>query len=310
MATYFDEIWDPAEEPRKAGVSDDDIAEWEARNGVKLPESLAAALRRQNGGLVRYGSVRLNPLDEITRPDGGLLGWVAPDRTEVPDRNLLFTFAHDEEEPVYVLNYNTKGRSGEPSVCALQSASSYFRLAANTTAEFLSALIAVSPTPAVDWTETGRLDVVLLQDKVNVSVLQTEIVLGRLGGALVLYTHDVDPWNEGYTKTTIPEPLNPWFAFVFLYPPFINMPYFLHLSPRDPTGVISVKSMRTSDGNWKSTVDIGVPVHVDVLCNSMSRLRALRRELLGKGAAAMSGLVLFASLGIIAALGVLAYLYR
>ena len=88
------------------------------------------------------------------------------------------------------------------------------------------------------------------------------------------------------------------------------MPYFLYLSPRDPAGVISVESTRTSDGNWKNTVDTGVPVYVDVMCNSMSRLRTLRRELLGKSAVAKTGLVLFASLGIIVALGVLAYLYR
>lgn len=294
MAIDFDHFWDTHnDELRDAGVSDDDIGMWEARNGVKLPESLAAALRRQNGGLVRYSSVWLHPLDQVTRSDGGLLGWVAPNRTEVSDRNLVFTFAHDDEEPVYVLNFNTNGPTGEPSVYSAQGDPPDFRLEANTTAEFFSTLIAVSPVPAVDWSEIGRLDVVLLQDKVDVSVMQTEIVLGRLSGTLVLYTHDVDPWNEWYTKITIPEPLNPWFAFVFKYPPFINMPYFLHLSPRDPAGVISVESMRTSDGNWKTSVDYGVPVYVDVLCNNMSRLRSLRRELLGKGAVAMTGLVLF-----------------
>jgi hypothetical protein len=173
----------------------------------------------------------------------------------------------------------------------------------------LSGLVAGSPAPAVDWSETRRLDVVLLQDTVNWGRLRREIVVGRLAGALVLYTHDVDSDGETYSKTTLPEPLNPWFAFIFRYPPFIRVPYFLHLTPRDPSGIISVESTRNRDGSWENTVDNGVPVSVDVESDSKVRLKALRKALLGN-TAAKTGLVLWLSIGFIIVVGVLAYLFR
>jgi hypothetical protein len=178
-------------------------------------------------------------------------------------------------------------------------------------AKSLSDLVAGSPAPAVDWSETGRLDVVLLQDKVNWwGRLRREVVLGRLAGALVLYTHDADSDGETYTKTTLPEPLNPWFAFIFRYPPFVRVPYFLHLTPRDPSGVISVESTRNRDRSWENRVDNGVPVSVDVESDNKHRLKALRKALLGDTAAAKTGLVFWLSIGLILVVGALAYLLR
>ena len=312
MAIDFDHLWDPNDdEPRKAGVSAEDIARWEIRHALKLPDALARALRKQNGGLVRYSSVWLHPLNEITWADKSALGWVAPDAKEVPNRDLVVTFANDDDEPTYFLNYNANGPNGEPSVYSAGHDPPEFRAEAKTVAEFLSALSAVSAAPAVDWEETRRLEVVLLEETVNQGPIRREIVLGRSGEHLVLYSHDMDPYSsETYSKTTIPEPLNPWFAFIFKLPPFVNMPYFLHLSPRDPTGVVFVESTRTRDGNWKSRVDDGFPLSVDVESHSRSRLKALRKTLLGRAAAAKTGLVLLASLSIIITLGVLAYLYR
>jgi hypothetical protein len=174
----------------------------------------------------------------------------------------------------------------------------------------LSGPVAGSPAPAVDWSETGRLDVVLLQDQVNWGPLRRQVVVGRLAGALVLYTHDVDSDGETYTKTTLPEPLNPWFAFIFRYPPFVRAPYFLHLTPRDPSGIISIESTRNRDGGWENTAHDGVPVSVDVESNSKGRLKGLRQALLGNTAAAKTGLVLWLSVGLIIVVGVLAYLLR
>ena len=173
-----------------------------------------------------------------------------------------------------------------------------------------SGLVAGSSAPAVDWSETSRLDVVLLQDTVNLGRLRREVVVGRLAGALVLYTHDLDSEGETYTKTIPPEPLNPWFAFIFRYPPFIRSPYFLHLSPRHPSGVISVESTRNPDGSWENAAHEGVPVSVDVESNSKAHLKGLRRALFGNTAAAKTGTVLWLSIGLIIVVGLLAYLFR
>jgi hypothetical protein len=174
----------------------------------------------------------------------------------------------------------------------------------------LSGLVAGSPAPAVDWSETSRLDVVLLQNTVNWGRLRREVVLGRLAGALVLYTHDLDSEGETYAKTTLPEPLNPWFAFIFRYPPFIRSPYSLHLTPRDPRGTISVESTRKREGGWENTAHEGVPVSVDVESNSKAHLKVLRQALLGNTAAAKNRLVLWLSIGLIIVVGLLAYLFR
>src|SRR5580765_7500009 len=112
MAIDMERFWED-DADKRPGVTDAHIADWEAKNGVKLPAILREALKRQNGGVIRYNDVRILPLEAIELPDGDFFEWVAPG-TEAPNRNWLFQFAFGDEEPVYLMNFNAAGPQGEP----------------------------------------------------------------------------------------------------------------------------------------------------------------------------------------------------
>ena len=59
---------------QSGGVSDAQLAAWERGHGVKLPQVLRDALKRQDGGVIRYSHVRVLPLEEIEPPDAHGLG--------------------------------------------------------------------------------------------------------------------------------------------------------------------------------------------------------------------------------------------
>jgi hypothetical protein len=65
MAIDFDHFWDESDEGKRPGITQEKVAAWEARHGVALPKVLRAALKRQNGGLVRYSTVRVLPLEKM-----------------------------------------------------------------------------------------------------------------------------------------------------------------------------------------------------------------------------------------------------
>src|SRR5216684_7546421 len=53
-------------QPRVTGKQ---IAAWERKHGVRLPEVLREAFARQDGGFVRENALRILPLAEIVNPD-------------------------------------------------------------------------------------------------------------------------------------------------------------------------------------------------------------------------------------------------
>jgi hypothetical protein len=279
MTLDLDRLWDPddAERPRP-GVSPKEFAAWERRNGVKLPKVLRDALARQDGGLIRYSSVSVLPLHEI-KPLG-IDFWedVGYSKKRIPKQNLVFDFAAAaDDEPIYFLNFNANGPRGEPTVHHLYHDPGDVQLTARTVEAFFADLIAVTPKPAVDWSETERLDPVYHRETLVVRAGRNrsveEVVLGRLEGVLILYTRTND---ESYGKVILPEPLSKAEASIEEFRPSPGKTYELHLEPRKADGIVSIDSVRMSDGTWKNDTDRGVPVYVGVESRNKDVLKAVR----------------------------------
>jgi hypothetical protein len=293
MAIDFDRFWENDEyEPKPPGVSEQQLAAWEARQDVRLPHVLRAALGRQNGGLVRYSYVRILPLEEIAAPDEPFWQSLAEVDREAADRKLVFTFAwHEDGEPRYLINFNGRGRAGEPTVHNCWKERRALGLEAKTLAEFFSGLLAVEAAPAIDWSETTRLDVVLHHEALDLSTTAQgappalEIVLGRVGGRLVLYTHSFMAGLQSYTKTTLPEPLNVGRASITKYRPNPTKAYGMDLEPQDSQGIVSVAAEQFADGQWKNSTDRGSPTYMTVGSTSKERLKNLQEALFGKAPA-------------------------
>src|SRR3712207_438488 len=86
----------------------------------------------------------------------------------MPHPALVFDFACDDGgEPIYLLNFNASGPRGEPTVHYWWHDPGEVRRESKTVAGFFAALLAVSPTPAVDWSEVDRLDPVLHRETID-----------------------------------------------------------------------------------------------------------------------------------------------
>ncbi len=293
MAIDFDRFWEDDEyEPKPPGVGEQQLAAWETRQDVRLPHALRAALGRQNGGLVRYSNVRILPLEEVVPADENLWQSLAEVDRDVADRQLVFTFAWDEDgEPQYLINFNAHGRAGEPTVHNYRKGRGELGLEAKTLAEFFTGLLAVAAAPALDWSETERLDVVLHREILELqSTLQgapptLEVVLGRAGGRLVLYTHSNMAGLDYYTKTALPEPLNPKRASIAKYRPNPTKAFGMDLEPLDSQGIDFAAAQHFADGQWKNTTDKGSPTYMTVGSTSKVRLKVLQETLFGKAPA-------------------------
>lgn len=298
MAIDYDKLWAPADDaPAAPGVTAAQLDAWEARHGVKLPKALRKALRVQNGGLIRYSLTTVHSLAEIVPVEADFWEHASYSRKKFPNLKLVFHFANDDDEPPYFLNYNANGPDGEPTVYHWYHDPGEVCPTAKTVARFLAHLAAVSPTPAVDWSETQRLDEVLFYEKIDTKSdfddveeydgreVYEEVVLGRLDGQLVHYTHEIDAWKETFTRTVLPEPLSRSDASIDQERPAPGRTYGLHLEPKDGDGIVCTESEQQEDGLWKNGTDHGVPVYITVESRSKDRLKELREKLFGKKAA-------------------------
>jgi hypothetical protein len=154
----IDEDEMPAETP--PGVSEKQIAAWEKRHGVKLPELLRKALAIRNGGSVRNTSLDILPLEQMAPVDEDFWEWTEIDDDEAPDHNLMFVFGEESETGATLLmNFNAGGPKGEPSIYFDHHGESTY-LVNDTLSEFFKANLASAGAPSVDWSETERLPIV------------------------------------------------------------------------------------------------------------------------------------------------------
>jgi hypothetical protein len=297
MSLNYSELWAPTDQTVPAGVSEEQIAAWEGRHHVTLPRSLRKALKRQNGGLVQYSEVRIHELEQIVPVERQFWRHTMHSRKKFANAGLVFHFASADDEPLFFLNFNANGPEGEPTVYHWYHDPGEVRPVSRTVRRFFADLIEVSSTPAVDWSETERLDEVLFRERINTETdyehveeyagqeVYEEVVLGRFAGQLIHYTHQVDLWGEHFCRTVLPEPLSRSDAGIDQERPAPGRTYGLHLEPREGAGIVCVESSRMPNGMWKSSESHGVPVYITVESRSKDDLKALRETLFGKKAA-------------------------
>jgi hypothetical protein len=297
----FDRFWtDPGtlpgmtEEQTQPGVSDEQIAAWERDRGVRLPDVLREALRRQNGGFVgdEETGCRILPLDRIVPMEDDAWEWAFCDEDEddAPDRRLILEFGYgcDGTGGTLYLNYADCGPQGEPSVVLYYSDGGEFDPCAESLAEFFEQMLATNDAPEIDWSETERLSVVA-RETIDLSAMyraaaSLDQVLGWSDGALHLYTRETTPEGERLSRTRLPLPLDAGWASVSPLRPGAPGTFALHLQPKDADGIVHVESRLTRDGRWKNSTDHGVPIYVQFESTDRRGLDELRNSLFGEAA--------------------------
>ncbi|HUY89063.1 MAG TPA: SMI1/KNR4 family protein [Pirellulales bacterium] len=287
----FDEEAADAEAP--PGVSENQIAAWEKKQGVKLPELLRTALGLRNGGCVRNTSIEVLPLEQMQPVDEDFWEWALfdDDEEEAPDRELVFVFGEETEFGARVImNFNARGPKGEPSVYFDYHGEST-DLQNDTLSGFFKAMLASSETPSVDWSQTEQLEIVA-RESIKVAgnykgqPASLDQVLVRDDDLLVLFTRERSSEGECLTRTMLPLPLDSSWAEVKPYRPALIPTFGLHLQPEEIHDIVQQQSEENEDGRWKNTTDRGAPIYVTFESTDRGRLEALRKELLGAHGAA------------------------
>lgn len=272
------EVWAEAKGKKKSGVTPKELDKWQKSNGVKLPQFLREALLVQNGGKIRYSDIEIHPLQKFTIPDEDFWDFAETDGFKRSEQCFEFATDTSDGRPFYVLRYKAKG---EPTVHHHYNDGSVYKTAPRIE-DFFKDLIVVDAKPAVDWSEIKTLDKVLFQEKTMMklgrSKTTVECVVGRRGGKLFHYRHEISEAEEIYVKERFSEPLDADEAHIQTYPG--GPVYALRLYSKKCDGNVQVQSHRMADGTWKNR-DAG-NASTDVQSADRERLVQLRRQLLGK----------------------------
>jgi len=276
-----------------AGVTAEELADWEKNYGVSLPPLLRDALLIQNGGLVLRGKdLRIHRLDEIVPPSAEFWEFADHELAEEIDEydpNLAFWIGCDEHlGGQYLLDFNESGPDAEPVVLEYYPDPGEATIVADTFEEFIDDRTSRDDVPLFDWSETDALDVVLARQIIDLAadeniLVRLEQVLGRREGRLVLYMHELSGEEERYERIFIPEPLDAPMSTVQRCRPAPANTWFLHLYPVDSDGVQSATSVRDLDEDeWDNEEADGVPVYATFESNDRELLKQIRQQLLGR----------------------------
>lgn len=286
-----DEIANQTGDETPPGLSKKQIAAWEKKHGVKLPEVLRKALAIRNGGCVRNSSIDVLPLEQIEPVDDEFWEWAAfDDVEEALDHDLVFVFGEESETGARaIMNFNARGPQGEPSVYFDYHGEST-DLQNDTFSGFFAAMLASADEPSVDWSETEQLEIVA-RESIRVAgnykgqPASLDQVLAREKKALVLFTRERSSEGETLTRTTLPLPLDASWAEISPLRPAPIPTYALHLQPEESDDIIEQQSETNDDGRWKNSTGHGAPIYVTFESTDRERLEDLRKRLLGaKGA--------------------------
>ena len=272
--------------PGGPGVTPEQMAGWEKTYRVKLPKLFREVFQRQNGGTVRDSEVCIHSLAGIQPVEEDDLY-----EDEFRDVGLVFEFGHDGGEGRYLLDYNARGRNGEPAVYLAYPDCGEVEKAAGSVDKFFARLLKSEGGPAVDWAEADRLPVVA-REKMDLTnhfhgvPSSVDQVLCRDGRSLVLFIRRVVGDEETISRTVLPEPLSTdWCSVEPLQPDQTHI-WKIHLQPRDTDGIVQVEATRTSTGRWKNRTSTGAPIYESIWSADRDRLTKLRAVLLGKDRAA------------------------
>src|SRR5262245_22919029 len=150
----FGDAW-----PGGPGVTMDQIAAWEKKYRVQLPKLFREVFQQQDGGGVRDSEVIINALGSIQPIDTEML-FEELYEDEFADTGLVFEFGSDGGEGIYLLDYNARGRNGEPAVYVDIRDCGELDKVADSVEKFFGRLLKSSDGPEVHWSETERLAVV------------------------------------------------------------------------------------------------------------------------------------------------------
>jgi len=274
--------------PSEQGVTSEQMAAWEKKQGVKLPGLIREVFQQQNGGGVRDSEVLINALGGIQPIDTEMLSEELYE-DEFPDTRLVFEFGSDGGEGIYLLDYNARGANGEPAVYLDIRDCGELDKVAGSVEKFFGKLLKSSDGAEVDWSEAGRLPVVA-REQIDLTghyhgvPASTDQILCRDDKALVLFARRQVGDEETLTRTVLPEPLSDC-SIQSINPGQSNIST-LNLQPRDSEGIVRIESTRTSTGRWKNRTSHGVPMYESIWSIDRERLKKLRAELLGTKRAA------------------------
>jgi hypothetical protein len=276
------------QETPQPGVTSEQIGSWETTRGVSLPGALREALSRQNGGTLRDSNVQIRPLEEILPASSELWEYASYAEHEIRDRALVFELGEDQDlGGQYFLNFNAKGRRGEPSVYEYHSDPGDLDKVSSSLTKFFERILATSESPAIDWSEVDKPDArVLARETIDISPTHgpgstNEQVLVRHASALWLYTHLSSKNEESLTRLSLPLPLDSDWALIRKLRPAPISTHALHLQPAESAAIVQTESTRTKDGRWKNSSMRGAPIYGYFESVDPDTLKALRTELLG-----------------------------
>jgi hypothetical protein len=280
-----------ADMPSQPGVSDEQIAAWEHKQGLRLPDVLREALRRQNGGFVgdEQNGLIIQQLDRIVPMEEDVWEWVWCDEDDAPDQRLILELGHNDLGGVLYLDYNECGPQGEPAVVLYYSDPGDYEPCATSLAEFFEEMLDTDDAPQIDWSETEGLPA-LARETVDLSRIyggtaSLEQILVQTADALCLYQRDTTDSRERLTRMLLPLPLDAEWASVSPLRPGSPGTFALHLQPKELDGIVHVESRRTHDGRWKNCTQHGVPIYEQFESTDRVLLEELRNTLFGETAA-------------------------
>lgn len=281
-----DQFWERNDDARP-GVTESQIQAWEQRRGVSLPALLRQILTRQNGGAVRLGEIDLDPLDEIKPVDEDFR-----DHTEIdddaPDHALVFTLGGNDAGGRLLMNFNTNGPEGEPSLYLFYNDGCGSSLIGDSLDEFFEAELACDDEPAVDWSEWKQGMEVVARETIDLTYFEgdkaeMEQVLARQDNTLIMFKRTWSSKGEIRAKTTLPLPLDPQRTKIRPLRPGPNPMFALDIQPEEPERVLEVNSSRAVDGRWKNTTRDGtLMMYAWFEFNDRARLETLRTDLFGQ----------------------------
>lgn len=285
------QIWDNlTTDTKPRGVEIGEIASWEQRSKVSLPDLLRRSLLVQNGGRVRYSSMVARALEDITPMNREFWADAWCEEDEFPDQQLAFAFGELEEgETLLILNYNRQGRRRSrdiPSVYSYSHDPGEVLKVAETFEEFLASQIQVSNEPGFIWPEPVDLDGILFHERVlqqgQGGWTEHETIVQKVSGSIRVFCRETaakadQRSGEELLRVDLRHPLKESAATIWSG----GEVHFLTLESAAEEDSSAVRSVKMADGKWKNRS--GEP-QCNILSTEKEKLRALRASIFGRSA--------------------------
>ena len=282
----FDKFWSLTDDDLP-GTSQAEVDRWERLHGVRLPNLLREAFRRNAGGSVRFTEIEILPLSELMPVEDDFWEYEEIADEEAPDHALVFLLGWENSTGGrLLLNFNAGGPTGEPSVYIYHNDGGSTQQVADSLDGFFEEQLTFSVEPHVDWSESKEARDVIDREGLDLKFVDSgdgrlEQVLVREEDLLILYTHMQNDLGVQLSKTTLPLPLDPGSSGVRPFRPRPGATFALHIQPEQSDGIVHMTSSQIEDGRWDNRTSEGVPIYVMFESTDKDRLNRLREGLIG-----------------------------